>query len=202
VVTAVRRRQVRNFLVTLLLSQGVPMLAGGDEMGRTQAGNNNAYCQDGPMSWLGWPGDPEARDLADLVRQLVALRQAHPVFRRTRFFTGRAADGGRADLVWLRSDGKEMAPDDWADPGRRAIGLLLAGDTLDEVDDAGAPVRDDTFLVLLNADPAAVTFTLPPGADEAWTILVDTGAAPSPPAAAAEAVALEGRSAMVLMRRP
>ncbi len=167
-VVTLRERQMRNFLATLLLSQGVPMLAHGDEVARTQAGNNNVYCQDGPISWLAWDPLPAADAQRAFTRRLIELRRAEPVFRRRTFSTARA-------LTWLRPDGKEMTAADWNAPATRALGLLLRGDRIDEVDEAGEPIVGATFLVLLNSATAAVPFIVPapPGAAR-WTAVLDT----------------------------
>jgi glycogen operon protein len=175
-VLTLRRRQQRNFLATLLLSQGVPMLCGGDEMERTQRGNNNAYCQDNPMTWHDWKLDRPRRDLLAFTRCLIALRREHPVLRRRQFFYGRQILGSEVkDLTWIRPDGKEMAEDNWRDPLARCIGLRLAGDAIEEVDARGERITDDTILVLLNAHHEAVPFVLPahrPGVR--WEVILDT----------------------------
>jgi glycogen operon protein len=197
-----RERQVRNLLASLLLSQGVPMLSHGDEAGRSQEGNNNAYCQDGPLTWLAWPPPDGAR--LDFIRRLIALRLAEPVFHRRRFFQGREQPGTAGkDLVWLRPDGKEMAAEDWDDGAARAVGLRLAGDAITEPDEHGEPVRGATFLLLFSAQDAPVPFTLPvPPAGGRWRPVLDTRdwsppAAP-PPVAGGEAYVLDGRSLAVL----
>jgi isoamylase len=200
-VVELRGRQSRALLATLLLSFGVPLLCGGDELGRSQGGNNNAYCQDNATSWLSWPPSDAGRRTLELTRRLLHLRRDHPVFHYPRFLRGRAADGPR-DAVWLRPDGKEMAEADWGAPEGRALGLLLCGDSLEAVDEQGEPVRDDSFLLLLNGSAGAVTFHLPPlGAQARWMPLLDTRAW-EPPAAlarlAGEPYALESRSLAVL----
>jgi isoamylase len=161
-VVALRERQKRNMLATLLLSQGVPMLCGGDEMGRTQRGNNNAYCQDSEISWVDWTLSKTQQSLLTFTKALIALRQTHPVFRRRRFFQGRRIRGTEVkDLYWLRPDGKEMTDDDWALGYVRCLGVRLAGDAMDEKDAKGRPLVDDTFLLLLNAHHEPRPFTLP-----------------------------------------
>ena len=161
-VRALRERHQRNILATLLLSQGVPMLSGGDEIARTQRGNNNAYCQDNETSWFAWPPMGSAVRLLDFTRRLIRLRLDHPVFQRRRFFQGRRIHGSAVkDLSWLRPDGTEMTEEEWSNWHSRCLGLLLAGDAIEEVDDEGRPVRDDTFLILLNAHDEAVPFVLP-----------------------------------------
>lgn len=175
-VLALRARQVRNFFATLLFSQGVPMLASGDELGKTQRGNNNAYVQDNPISWLDWELDPEKLELEDFVRKLVQVRRAHPAFQRKTFFRGERVRGDSRDLVWLNESGVELTGDDWNDPERRAVGLLVAGDALDEKSALGHPLLDDTFYLALNAGGASVDFVVPGPADDAppWDLLVDT----------------------------
>jgi isoamylase len=161
-IVALRERQKRNMLATLLLSQGVPMLCGGDEMGRTQRGNNNAYCQDSEISWVDWTLSKPQQSLLTFTKALIALRQQHPVFRRRRFFQGRRIRGAEVkDLYWLRPDGKEMTDDDWALGYVRCLGVRLAGDAMDEKDAKGRPLVDETFLVLLNAHHEPRPFTLP-----------------------------------------
>ena len=161
-IVALRERQKRNMLATLLLSQGVPMLCGGDEMGRTQHGNNNAYCQDNEISWVSWNLSKPQQALLDFTSSLIALRQLHPVFRRRRFFQGRRIRGTEVkDLSWLRPDGKEMTDDDWAQGYVRCLGVRLAGHAIEEKDPKGRPLLDDTFLILLNAHHEPRPFTLP-----------------------------------------
>jgi glycogen operon protein len=171
-----RERRRRNFLATLLTSQGVPMLCGGDEIGRTQHGNNNAYCQDTELSWFDWGLDRERRDLLSFTRGLIALRRRHPIFRRRQFFHGRPILGSELkDLTWFRPDGKEMAEEDWTNSHTRCLGLRLVGDALEEVDRRGERLVDDTFLVLLNAHHEAVSFVLPAHRRGVhWETVVDT----------------------------
>jgi glycogen operon protein len=175
---AVRNRQKRNFLATLLFSQGVPMLCGGDELGRTQRGNNNAYCQDNEISWFDWDLDPDDAALLTFTQRLVQLRAEHPVLRRRTFFLGRSVgDSPAKDLIWFRPDGAEMSATDWANGGLRAIGLRLAGDAIAETDEQGNRVVDETLLLLLNAEPSPLTFTLPrflSGRPGCWEELLDT----------------------------
>ena len=161
-IVELRERQKRNILMTLLLSQGVPMICGGDERGRTQRGNNNAYCQDNGLSWFDWRLDHSDHALLAFTQQLIALRQAHPVFRRRRFFHGRHIRGAEVkDLSWFRPDGKEMTDEDWNKGYVRCLGLRLSGDALEETDSKGRPLLDDTFLLLLNAHHEPLPFTLP-----------------------------------------
>ncbi len=175
-VRALRARQQRNFITTLLLSQGVPMLLAGDEMGRTQRGNNNAYCQDNEISWLDWtPGDDQ-RSLLAFTQRVMALRAAHPVFRRRDFFQGRPLHGSAVrDIVWLQPDGSEMGEQEWGQDHARALAVFLSGDGLNEVDGRGRAVRDDSFVVMFNADSNEVQFVLPSGlVPSAGELLIDT----------------------------
>ena len=204
-INALRSRQKRNLLATLLLSQGVPMLLAGDEIGRTQGGNNNAYCQDNATSWLDWNVDADRSRLLDFVRRLVHLRRTHPVFRRRYFFQGRPLRAGEAkDIVWLKPDGAEMTPDEWDQDFARCLGVFLAGDALGETDARGNAVTDATFVVLFNAHHDAVPFSLPDYRAGEWLALLDTaredGLAPDGTFAAGSAYPLEARSLALLIR--
>jgi isoamylase len=173
---ALRERQKRNFLATLLLSQGVPMLLASDEFGRTQRGNNNAYCQDNEISWVDWNWDRPRRELLEFTRLLIQLFHQHPVLRRSHFFQGRKIRGSEVkDLAWFRPDGKEMTDEDWANPEMRSFGLRLAGDAIEEVDGRGNRVADDTLLILLNAHHETVPFVLPAHRRKLhWWVILDT----------------------------
>ncbi|GHD16425.1 glycogen operon protein GlgX homolog [Nocardiopsis kunsanensis] len=184
-VLALRRRQVRNHLTTLFLSQGVVMLSHGDEIGRTQGGNNNAYCQDNEIAWVDWSGlgpdgDGAGDDLLGYVRELSRLRHEHPVFRRRRFFRGGPVEGaatgedGLPDIAWLRPDGKPMTGGDWEHAGH-ALGAFLNGDAISEPDRRGRRIRGHSFLMLFNSGAEAVDFTLP-GTEygDAWETVLDT----------------------------
>jgi glycogen operon protein len=161
-IRALRARQQRNFLATLFLSLGTPMLLGGDEMGRTQGGNNNAWCQDNAISWFDWDLVEEQEDLLAFTRRLIALRQSHPAFRRTRFLKGEAVTGsGLPDVWWFRPDGRRMTVPDWQRHDAKVLGVFLNGDELLEVDGRGELVKDDSFLLLLNAHHEDVEFRLP-----------------------------------------
>ena len=161
-IKTLRARQKRNFLATLLLSQGVPMLLAGDEMGRTQQGNNNAYCHDNELTWINWNLAPEDRELIELVRRLIQIQQRHPVFRRRSFFQGRRIHGSDIkDIAWLKPDGTEMTDEEWQQSFARCLGLFLAGAGLDEFDDRGRPIKDVNFLLLLNAHHDEIGFVLP-----------------------------------------
>jgi glycogen operon protein len=157
-----RERRKRNFLATLFLSQGVPMLLHGDEVGRTQFGNNNTYCQDNELSWFKWDLDQTQRDLLQFTRLLIKLFHKHPVFRRRHFFQGREIRGSEVkDLAWFRPDGREMNEDDWRNTQNRCLGLRLSGDAIEELDERGNHIHDDTFLWILNANHEPVSFMLP-----------------------------------------
>jgi isoamylase len=206
-VRALRERQQRNALATLLLSQGVPMLSGGDEIARTQRGNNNAYCQDNEISWLVWPPTGIAARLLDFTRRVIRLRLDHPVFQRRHFFQGRRIHGSAVkDLSWLRPDGSEMTDEEWSNWHSRSLGLLLAGDAIEEVDDEGLPVRGDTFLILLNANDKAVPFVLPNHEPRIeWEACLDTRGWEPPLEGhrfkGGEPYLLEGRTLAVLRQR-
>jgi isoamylase len=177
-----REHQVRNFLATLLLSQGVPMLLAGDELGRTQQGNNNAYCQDNELSWLDWTPSVAKSALLDFVRRLVALRRAHPAFRRRDFFQGRPLYGGGAkDILWLKPDGAELSQEEWEREFARCLGVYLAGSGVDDVDRRGQPLADDDFLMLFNPHHEDASFVLPTLAGEPWRALLDTALEPAAP---------------------
>jgi glycogen operon protein len=176
-VRGLRRRQLRNLLTTLLLSTGVPMLVAGDEFGRTQRGNNNAYCQDNEISWVDWSllEEPGWRALFDLTSRLIALRHRHPVLRRRAFFSGRAhsVDGLR-DLAWFTPRGTEMTERDWYAPAA-TLGMYLSGRDIPGRDARGAPVVDDSFLAVLHAGDRPVSFVLPgPPWASRYEIVVDT----------------------------
>jgi glycogen operon protein len=173
-IVRMRERMQRNFLATLLFSQGVPMLSHGDELGRTQRGNNNAYCQDNEIAWVDWKLDERGRRFLDFARRLIAILREHPSLRRRRFFRGTAEDGV-TDVVWLRRDGAEMTAADWRDPANHVLGMLVTGTSADEYDDHGRPLRSETLLLLVNGGNRSRQFSLPrrhtPGV---WHELVDT----------------------------
>ena len=184
-ITTLRERQKRNLLATLLLSQGVPMICGGDEMGRTQNGNNNAYPQDNETSWYDWNFDDRRRELLQFTRSLIELRKSHPNLHRRKFFQDRRIDpeapdrqvegGSEGDILWLRPDGEEMGQEEWHAGWIRCIGMMLNGRTLDDVNALGEPLSDNTFLILFNPHHEPIRFTLPaPRSGKAWTICIDT----------------------------
>jgi isoamylase len=207
-VNELRARQVRNFLVTLFCSQGVPMLLAGDEMSRSQRGNNNAYCQDNDVSWIDWEAASKHEDLIDFTCLLSELRRAHPVFRRRRFFSGQATADGVADIAWLTPAGQQMTDNDWQTGYARSLTVFLNGDAITEPGPRGDTVRDDSFLLLFNANREPVTFTVPgvrfgPG----WEILISTATAVGAaardasgtiPVGPGQSIELAGRSIMVM----
>ncbi|TJZ49587.1 glycogen debranching protein GlgX [Streptomyces piniterrae] len=193
-VRRLRARQMRNFIATLMLSQGVPMLSHGDEFGRTQRGNNNAYCQDNALSWVRWPqrepdkaeepegaGEAAAADdepaLLAFVRQMVWLRRDHPVFRRRRFFQGHPVEGTYdelSDIAWFTADGTEMGPRDWQSVHAKALTVFLNGSSISEPGPRGEPIPDDSFLLMFNAHAQEKEFTVPVLHGRQWQVVVDT----------------------------
>jgi isoamylase len=153
----------------------VPMLCGGDEYGRTQGGNNNAYCQDNEISWFKWERTPEEERLKEFTARLIALRREHPIFRRPKFFYGRQVRGADVkDIMWLNPSGEEMNDEEWNTHFVKTLGVLLYGDTNDVCDRQGAPIHDDTFLMLINASFEGVDFMLPNHAAQRWGVVLDT----------------------------
>ena len=177
-INALRLQQQRNFITTLMVSQGVPMLAHGDELGRTQQGNNNVYAQDNELSWVDWDLDADQKELLAFTSATIALRKAHPVLRRRRFFAGDARHGGRSpvgDIEWLKTDGSLMDENTWNSGFVRSLMVFLNGDAIPELDLIGRRVVDDHFLMLFNAHFDAITFTMPPKAfGNDWQIRLDT----------------------------
>ena len=174
-INKLRRRQQRNFLATLLLSQGVPMICGGDEYGRTQNGNNNPYCQDNELSWLAWTRTSLQQAQEDFTAKLIHFRHAHPIFRRPKFFQGRKIRGTDArDLLWFNADGSEMTDEHWNHSFIRCIGVVLVGFAEDIRDYFGQPVSDDTFMLLLNAHHEPVNFLLAGQKTVTWGRVIDT----------------------------
>jgi isoamylase len=200
-VHTLRRQQARNMLLTLLVSTGVPMLLAGDEMWRTQRGNNNAYCQDNELSWVDWSAigcggepaeDPDAAVLLDLVRRLVALRRRSPVLRQRAFFEGRTipGSGGRKDLAWFAASGEELTPAEWVSPHTHTIGMYLDGDGIRQRGPRGEQLTDDSYLLVLHADAKDTVFALPgpPWAD-GYDVVVDTAYSDGTPPQAADRLA-------------
>jgi len=185
-VVALRRRQARNLLSTLLLSTGAPMLVAGDERWRTQQGNNNAYVQDNEISWLDWTSSDSAEDLLALVRRLLTLRRDHPVLRQRAFFEGRPVEDECKDLAWFHPAGREMSDQDWFDTGLRSIGMYLDGRGLRHRGRRGELIIDDSFLLLLHAGDNDGEFRLPgtPWAAEFENVIDTTCPGGAPPSSA------------------
>ncbi|MEU1945254.1 glycogen debranching protein GlgX [Streptomyces sp. NPDC056697] len=218
-VRTLRERQMRNFVATLMLSQGVPMLSHGDEFGRTQGGNNNAYCQDNEVSWVRWPDhvkgqdgeweDRSALELLRFTRSLVWLRRDHPVFRRRRFFHGRPVQGTHdelSDIAWFTHEGEEMIPRDWQAAHAKSLAVFLNGSAISEPGVRGERITDDSFLLLFNAHHEPLDFVVPIDHGKQWQVIVDTavpeGVEPGSGAkvAAGDVLTLVDRSLMVLQR--
>jgi glycogen operon protein len=202
-----RERQKRNFLVTLMLSQGMPMLLGGDEMGRSQQGNNNAYCQDNEISWFNWELQAKNQDLLDFTRQLIAFRREHPVFHRRKWFQGRAIHGSEVhDILWFNPDGGAMTEEQWHDGFTKAIAIFLNGEEIAAPGPRGERIIDTSFLLLFNAHYEALEFALPEGLqDWHWLTIIDTTQPQflthkDQKFSGAMLIPLEGRSVMVLQQ--
>jgi isoamylase len=197
-----RERQTRNFLATLMLSQGVPMLTGGDEVARSQRGNNNAFCQDNELTWYDWKLDPPRKRLMEYTATLINLRKAHPNLHRRKFFQDRQVKGSvERDIAWINPDGNEIPGDAWSQPYAKTLGLMLNGKTLQVSDEEGKPVLDDSFLILVNASAEGVDFTLPtPPNGNKWRILLDTQSMENPFAESGqvEKIIIGGRSLVLL----
>ncbi|MFI6900862.1 glycogen debranching protein GlgX [Nonomuraea sp. NPDC050394] len=201
-IEALREQQKRNFLTTLFLSQGVPMISHGDELGRTQQGNNNGYCQDNELSWVDWSDVRENWLLLEFTQRLAALRRRHPVFRRRRFFYGRPVRG-LADIAWLTPAGEEMTNGDWEAGFAKSLAVFLNGEAITEPDRRGRTIRDDSFLLLFNAHHETIRFTVPKDYGDMWQTEIDTAMPISVGVAtcrAGESVAVNGRSVRVLRR--
>ncbi|MGH9519585.1 MAG: glycogen debranching protein GlgX, partial [Terriglobales bacterium] len=201
-IQALRARQQRNLFATLLLSQGVPMVLAGDEIGRTQQGNNNAYCQDNEMSWLDW--EHADAEMLGFCRSLIAFYRAHPIFHRRQWFQGHAIRGA-ADIAWLRPDGNEMTDADWSHGYAKALMAFLNGDAIPSRDALGQRLRDDSFLLLFNAHHDQLGFQLPTASyGQSWQRQIDTarvgGAALTEAVAAGATLELDARSLVVLRR--
>jgi isoamylase len=200
-IRALRARQKRNFIATLLLSQGVPMLLGGDELSHTQRGNNNTYCQDNELTWLNWELDDEQKAFLDFVRRVTGLWRSQPVFQRRRFFLGRRIRGSDIkDISWFDPSGQEMSDEAWNAGFVRCLGVGLAGDLIGDVDAHGEPIVGDTLLLLLNAHHESIPFTLPAlKGGQRWELVLDTAeaATESPSGEALNVYPLQGRSLAV-----
>ncbi len=198
-VLALRRRQQRNFLTTLLVSQGITMLLGGDEIGRTQHGNNNGYCQDNEISWYDW--EHLDTDLLEFTRRLIALRREHPVLRRRRWFQGRSIRGG-LDIGWFKPDGAEMGDDDWDAGSPLAVGIFLNGDAIADRDRRGQRVTDGSFLLLFNAQDHLIDWTLPKQWGQWWELVIETASSDRPGEKAEGSATLRvGSRSVVILRR-
>jgi isoamylase len=176
-INVLRRRQMRNLLATLFLSQGVPMLSGGDEFARSQSGNNNVYCQDSELSWFSWERNEMQEALTAFVMKLIRFRKEHPVFRRPKFFQGRPIRGlGIKDIMWVNAFGKEMNDEEWSTGHALSVGVLLSGQAMDVHDSRGRPITDDTFALIFNAQPQNLRFRLPRirSSRAAWELFLDT----------------------------
>jgi isoamylase len=202
-----RERQKRNFLATLFLSQGVPMLLGGDEMGRSQGGNNNAYCQDNEISWFDWSNTQDHLSLLGFTRRLMDFRRAHPLLRRRRWFQGRSVRGSdEKDIAWLNPDGTEMSDDDWEAGFAKVVGVFLNGDAIPSRGPHGERIVDDSLLLLFSAHHEPIEFTIPTGWCEGpWELMFDTD---EPAAAEAsrvykggDTVPMQSRSVVALLRK-
>ena len=169
-----RERQKRNFMATLFIAQGVPMLYAGDEIGRTQRGNNNAYCQDNEISWVDWTLDDRKRSLLEFTRACAYLMKAHPVLRRRKFFQGKNLFGSLKDIIWLNPKGEEMKDESWRQSKIHSIGMVLNGSAIDEYNERGERVADDTLLILLNADSSPMKFNIPRVGGQQWKIILNT----------------------------
>jgi isoamylase len=203
-VLVLRARQQRNILATLMLSQGVPMLLHGDELGRTQRGNNNAYCQDNEISWINWSPDAVDEGLIEYTSRLIHLRKRHPVFRRRRFFQGHDPRGssGRPEIAWLRPDGGPMDDHDWTAGFPRSLAVFLDGSQLDEVGPRGQPVRDDSFILLINAGDQSVEFVLPKTEEgKRWIPVLGTAVMPDGDPSREDGVPVEPGSIRTVIAR-
>ncbi|SDM83134.1 glycogen debranching protein GlgX [Allokutzneria albata] len=211
-VNALRRRQVRNFIATLAVSQGVPMLSHGDEIGRTQRGNNNAYCQNNELSWVDWKRAAEHEDLYEFTSSMLTLRRTHPVFRRQRFFRGRPLRRGDElrDIAWFTPSGREMTEEDWEAGFGKCVIVFLNGEGLTDRDERGELVTDDSFLLCFNGHDGEIEVTVPDGGyGEEWAVVVDTASGevfaddrstPNHAVLGGQRITLADRSLVVLQR--
>ena len=204
-ILGLRHRQMRNILATLLVSQGTPMISHGDEIGRTQHGNNNGYCQDSPLTWMDWERAGDYADILEFARRVTALRAGHPVFRRRRFFDGKPVRSGEEvrDIAWLTPDGVAMTPEDW-NAGFKRVAVFLNGEAIPEPDARGERVVDDSFLLCFNAHAEPHHFQTPDG-DYArqWQVVLDTsepGGTSDLMLTAGEKVSVPAHALLVLQR--
>jgi len=198
-----RARQRRNLIATVLLSEGCPMLLGGDEIGRTQHGNNNAYCQDNELSWIDWRHIDTT--MLAFVQRIVALRRSDPVLRRRHFFSGQAVHGsGRKDIGWFLPSGREVSDAEWFDDRQRSLGMILNGDEIPDRDPRGRRIRGGTLMVLLHAGDDPVEWVVPSGWGELWSVFADTADMTAMPSTRhhhpGEAINMTARSLVVLLR--
>jgi glycogen operon protein len=207
-VLELRGRQMRNFIATLMLSQGVPMLSHGDEFARTQNGNNNAYCQDSELSWVQWPQDRS--DLLEFTRAMVWLRRDHPVFRRRRFFHGRPVQGTHdelSDIAWFTPEGEEMTQRDWTSGQASALTVFLNGNAISEPGQRGERITDDSFLLMFNPSPRTLEFVVPVNHGRQWQVVVDTAVPEGLPPGTGTKIEAGGRltlvdRSLVVLQRP
>ncbi|WP_084352163.1 glycogen debranching protein GlgX [Millisia brevis] len=206
-IVELRERQIRNMLATLLLSQGTPMIAHGDEIGRTQQGNNNSYCQDNEIAWMDWESLDQNSDLFAFTRNAIALRREHPVFRRRRFFAGRPIRSGdqMRDIAWMTPSGEEMTEEDWDSGFGKSLGVFLNGNGINEVGDRGEHIEDDSFYLCFNAHYEPLDFVTPSnGNGDVWEVALDTAAPDGLRGRTCEGglpMTVRGRSLLVLRRR-
>jgi glycogen operon protein len=181
-INALRERQTRNFLATLLLSQGVPMISGGDEFSRSQMGNNNCYCQDDELTWYDWDLDERRKRLLDFTSKLIHLRKDHPNLHRRKFSQGKQIRGSAAhDIAWYGTDGNELSDEVWNEPWSKSIAVMFNGRTLDVMDEEGQKVIDDSFLIIVNASDQGVEYTLPAAPyTRPWRQVLDTESVDDP----------------------
>ena len=196
-VVRMRERIKRNLMATLAFSQGVPMISHGDELGRTQGGNNNAYCQDNPISWIDWNLSPMSAQFLEFTRAVFAIRARNPVLRRRTFFRREARGAAGKDLAWLRPDGQEMTDAEWNDPGNHVLGMLIRGEATDEVDERGRRLLGEAILLLVNGGARTRPFSLPVLDGGTWVELINT-AHPSPRTVRQNVVNLTAHSLMLL----
>ena len=205
-ITALRAQQRRNFMATLLLSAGVPMLLAGDEFGHTQHGNNNTYCQDNETTWLNWNLSDEQRDFLRFVRSVIHIRRTQPVFQRRKFFQGRTIDGTDVpDISWFQPSGKEMTDEDWNAGYTQCLGVRFPGDLIGDVNERNEPITGDSVVLLVNAHHEAIPFRLPSrGESQEWERLIDTAdpEAESIKRKGGEQYKIQGRSMVILRSKP
>ncbi len=202
-INALRARQQRNLMASLLLSQGVPMLLSGDERSRTQQGNNNTYCQDNELNWIDWRLDDAGRSMLAFTQKLIRLRNEHPVLHRRKFFQGRSIHGSSVhDIEWFRPDGQEMTDAEWGGSSARCMGMRLNGAAMADRDERGNVINDDVLLLMVNSHDSTVPFKLPGGTKTKWELLLDTAQpdANGPSAVTGRAYKLTARS-LVLLRQ-